>query len=80
VQPSPYVVIYLPEAPALEVCPQKVIVEGDVAGDRISLSLTDAQKLRDWINKYIVCSESNQVKLKGYAEKLENRLKAVGGR
>jgi hypothetical protein len=70
----------LPEAPTVESCPPKVVVEGDVVGDKISLSLTDAQKLRDWINKYIICSESNQVKLKGYAEKLENRLKAVGGR
>jgi len=61
-------------------CPPKVVVEGDVDGENITLSLIDAQRLRDWINKYIVCSESNQVKLKGYSEKLENRLKAVGGR
>jgi hypothetical protein len=70
----------LPEKPAIETCPPKVVVEGHIVGDTITLSLADAQRLRDWINTYIVCSESNQAKYKGHIEKLENRLKAVGGK
>jgi len=57
-----------------------VVVEGDVIGDRISLSLIDAQKLRDWIHAYLTCAETNQIALKGHIEKLENRLKAIGGK
>jgi len=70
----------LPERPAIEVCPTKVIVEGKIVDETIVLALSDAQRLRDWINAYIVCSESNQAKYNGHIEKLENRLKAVGGK
>lgn len=79
-QPPATVVVYLPEPPKVTDCPPKVIVEGHVTGDTLTLSLSDAQRLRDWINAYIICAESNQVILRGYAEKLENRLKVVGGR
>lgn len=80
VLPQQSVVIYLPEQPILKECPTLVVVEGDVVQDTIILTLDNAQKLRTWIHSYMACVESNRVILNGHIEKLENRLKAIGGR
>lgn len=79
-QPPMMVVLVIPDRPILHVCPEFVVVEGDIVGDRISLTLVDAQKLRTWIHSYLACAKTNTVILDGHIEKLENRLKAFGGR
>lgn len=70
-------VVALPPAPVLQECPQLPDIQGDIIGGTVSLKLEDAQKLQQWIHQYIQCSQSNQVELQGYAEKLVNRLKAL---
>lgn len=74
------VVIYVPDRPPIDKCPEKVIIEGDIVGSTIVLKLADAEKLRSWINNYMACSEKARVVLNGHIEKLENRLRAIGGK
>ena len=71
--------IEIPARPAYEQCPTKPDVSGVVKEGNIVLAIPDAVALRDWISAYQVCSESNRVRADGHIEKLENRLKAVGG-
>lgn len=69
----------VPPAPQVLVCPEEPVVDGDLRGDEVVLSLADAKKLRDWISQYKVCMGTNVAVLQGYAEKLVNRLNALKG-
>ena len=74
----------LPSRPALSECPQKPAIDAKVVdvegkGKYVMLSMADALKLRDYIYEFLVCAASNMVELMGHIEKLENRLKALGG-
>jgi len=70
--------VSIPPAPQVLACPEEPVIEGDLRGDEVVLKLTDAQALRTWIDKFKVCTGTNQAILQGYVEKLVNRLKAVG--
>jgi len=72
------VAVMLPARPTLAVCPEKPAVGGEVRDGKVVMELPDAVKLRDWINAYQICAESNEAALNGHVEKLENRLKALG--
>jgi hypothetical protein len=61
------------------VCPEKPEIVAPVVEGNVILPLNDALRLRQWIVDTEICHLRNQVELEGYAEKLENRLKAVGG-
>jgi len=74
------VAIDIPPRPTLEVCPPQPVVQGMVKDGTVTLLVADATKLRDWIRAYIVCTQSNQTRALGHIEKLENRLKALGGK
>lgn len=69
----------IPPTPQVLACPEEPVVEGDLRGDEVVLKLTDAQKLRDWIDKYKVCMGTNVAMLSGHIEKLVNRLNALKG-
>ena len=71
------VLVEIPPRPALEVCADKPDVEGEVRDGSVILALDDAVRLRDWINAYTICARSNEARLSGHIEKLENRLKAL---
>jgi len=70
----------IPARPAVEVCAPKPLMEADLVEGKVVLSLEVATRLRDWIEAYQICTKSNEAKLSGHIEKLENRLKAVGGK
>jgi hypothetical protein len=61
----------------LEACPEKPEVEGKIVDGNVVVSFDDAVRLRDWIAKYQICSESNRIRLQAQVEKLENRLEAL---
>lgn len=69
----------IPPRPALAVCSENPHVEGKVADGTVVLSIEDAVKLRDWAQAYEICMKANAAILGGHIEKLENRLKAIGG-
>jgi hypothetical protein len=60
-------------------CLPKPDVEGRVEGENVIINKRDAEVLKEWIARYQACQESNVARLLGHVEKLENRLKAVGG-
>lgn len=70
-------VVVIPDAPVLSECPTLPDIQADIIGGKVTLTLEQAQVLRQWIHNYITCQESNRVLLQGYVEKLVNRLKAV---
>lgn len=74
------VAIDIPPRPMLEACPPKPAVQGIFKDGSVVIPLADAKRLRDWISAYTVCAESNEARALGHIEKLENRLKAVGGK
>lgn len=76
IQPAKSIVA-LPPTPAIQECPAQPVVEGDVVGNTVVLPMDQAIALRDWIHTYQLCMKSNMASLQGYAEKLENRLKAL---
>ena len=67
----------IPARPVLQVCPEVPTIEGTVTGNVLTLTLPDAERLRDYIHSYRLCSETNSVLLKAHLDKLENRLKAL---
>lgn len=69
----------MPSRPDYEQCPEKPDVQGKINGSTVLMALPDAVRLRDWIAAYQVCAESNRARADGHIEKLENRLKAIGG-
>src|SRR3990167_600997 len=75
--------IDIPARPVLAVCPELPVIEGiliEQGGETaILLPLVEAEKLRTFIHTFIECSVINQIELLGHIEKLENRLKALGG-
>lgn len=70
----------IPARPHLEACPEMPHPTGDVRGDTVIIALKDAQALRTWAYEYPVCAETHQALLLGHVEKLENRLRAFGGK
>jgi len=83
---SPYVSVPvgIPPRPALLACPEFPDVRGKVVdvegqGKHVMLTLEDARRLSAWMRAYLVCSQENQAELLGHLEKLENRIKALGG-
>jgi hypothetical protein len=74
--------IDIPPAPVLAVCPEKPDVVGTVSddGQSVILPAAEAKKLAVWIHDYIICTRSNDIDRDAYAQKLINRLKAIGGK
>lgn len=70
----------IPQRPQLTACPEEPLIEGDVFGEKVTLSLKDAIKLKDWIATMRKCTAEHEVVLKGHLEKLENRLRALGAK
>lgn len=71
--------VEIPPRPDYEECEDKPDIRGKVQDNTVILALPDAVRLREWVNGYIVCTESNAARADGHIEKLENRLKAIGG-
>lgn len=74
----------LPARPVLAECPQKPTIDAKIVdvegkGKYAMMTLADALALRDYIYGTLACDASNMIELMGHIEKLENRLKALGG-
>ena len=74
----------LPPRPALVACPEKPLIESKIVdvegvGQHVMMSMADALKLRNYLYALMICALENELTLKGHVEKLENRIKALGG-
>ena len=82
-QPAPIVPvkISLPARPELELCAAKPDVSGTVElinGQKVVIvPLQDAIALSNWSNSVVACELSNQLRLLGHIEKLENRIRGI---
>ncbi len=47
---------------------------------KVQIELDAALALRNYIMEFGICSEINALELEAHIEKLENRLKALGGK
>lgn len=69
----------LPARPELRVCPENPHVEGEVRDGKVILTFEDAVRQRRYTEDLEHCMLINKTILEGHIEKLENRLRAVGG-
>ena len=74
----------LPASPVLIDCPVKPLIEGKIGqfdghGDAVILTKENAIKLQTYLQELELCMVLNLVILEGHIDKLENRLKAIGG-
>lgn len=80
----PPVAIDIPARPILPSCapaphPTGTIIQTE-AGLAVALSMPDAQAVSGYLREAPGCFERREILLDGHAQKLENRLRAVGGR
>jgi hypothetical protein len=83
VGPVAPVAIDIPAAPLLADCPAAPHPAGRVeerAGQRVVvLAVEDAAKIREYLQTSAACWQAREFQLRGWGEKLANRLRAVGG-
>ena len=77
---TPKVVVDIPTRPVLVACPAKPVIEGDIINGKVVMSMEDAKALSDWTRQIVQCQQDHEIILNGHIEKLENRLKALGGK
>lgn len=84
VRPATPVAVDIPLRPQLPECQTKAEVQGTVVqgegGLMVAIPLDQAKALSAWVAAFAACSAVRETVLTGHIEKLENRLKALGGR
>ena len=82
--PPPPVAIDIPARPILPSCPPAPHPTGSIiqteAGLAVALSMPDAQAVAGYLREAPGCFERREILLDAALQKLENRLRAVGGR
>jgi hypothetical protein len=82
---SSYLNVPIPPRPALIVCPERPhpigkVMELEGMGKVVVLKVNDAYSLLMWVNENDACQQENVEIFNGHIEKLEARLKAIGGK
>jgi hypothetical protein len=80
----PGVRVDVPSRPILPDCPELPLVEGALSRDDegaaiVIIPFEQAKLLHRYMREYRGCAETREVLLDGWADKLSNRLRAIGG-